>query len=56
MRSLLHVSVHLKYLQGAYGDPCESYTFAELSVKYIVKSFAVLWQHVVQARYTYKSR
>jgi hypothetical protein len=36
VHSLLHVSVHLDHLQGAYG-----YTFAELSVKYIIKSFAV---------------
>jgi hypothetical protein len=46
MHSLLHVSVHPYHPQGAYTDPCQSYTFVELSVKYIVKSFAVLWQHV----------
>jgi hypothetical protein len=40
--------LHLDHLQGAYGDPCYSYTFAELSVKYIVKSFALLGQHVFQ--------
>jgi hypothetical protein len=44
MHSPLHVSVHLDHLQGAYG-----YTFAELSVNYIVKSFALLGQHVFQA-------
>jgi hypothetical protein len=44
MHSLLHVSVHLDHLQGAYADPCLSYTFAELSVKYSVKSFALLGQ------------
>jgi hypothetical protein len=49
MHSLLHVSVHLDHPQGAYADPCLSYTFVKLSVKYIVKSFAVLWQHVFQA-------
>jgi hypothetical protein len=38
MHSLLHISVHLDHLKGAYADPCESYTFAELSVKYIVKN------------------
>jgi hypothetical protein len=48
MHSLLHVSVHLDHPQGAYADPCYSYTFVELSVKYIVKRFAVLWQHVFQ--------
>jgi hypothetical protein len=48
MHSLLHVSVHLDHPQGAYADPCQSYTFVGLSVKYIVKSFAVLWQHVFQ--------
>jgi hypothetical protein len=58
MHSLLHVSVHLDHPQGAYADPCYSYAFVELSVKYIVKSFAVLWQHVFQAvvcvyRYTH---
>jgi hypothetical protein len=46
MHSLLHVSVHLDHLQGAYGDPFYSYPFVELPVKYIVTSFAVLWQHV----------
>jgi hypothetical protein len=46
MHSLLHVSVHPDHSQGAYADPCQSYTFVELLVKYIVKSFAVLWQHV----------
>jgi hypothetical protein len=49
MHLLIHVAVHLDHPQGAYADPCWSYTFAELSVKYIVKSFAVLWQHVFQA-------
>jgi hypothetical protein len=49
MHSLLHVSVHLDHPQGAYADPCSSNAFAELSVKYIVKSVAVLWQHVFQA-------
>jgi hypothetical protein len=49
MHSLLHVSVHLDHPQGAYADPCQSYTFVELSVKYIVTSSAVLWQHVFQA-------
>jgi hypothetical protein len=49
MHSLLHVSVHLDHPQGAYADPCQSNTFVELSVKYIVKRFAVLWQHVFQA-------
>jgi hypothetical protein len=49
MHSLLHVSVHLDHPQGAYADPCYSHTFVELSVKYIVKSFALLWQHVFQA-------
>jgi hypothetical protein len=39
MHSLLHVSVHLDHPQGAYADPCQSHTFVELSVKYIVKSF-----------------
>jgi hypothetical protein len=43
MPSLLHVLVHLDHPQGAYTDLCQSYTFVELSVKYIVKSFAVLW-------------
>jgi hypothetical protein len=37
MHSFLHVSVHLDHPQGAYADPCQSYTFVELSVKYIVK-------------------
>jgi hypothetical protein len=46
IHSPLHVSVHLDHLQGAYGDPCYSYTFAELSVKYAVKGFALLGQHV----------
>jgi hypothetical protein len=46
IHSLLHVSVHLDHPQGADADPGESYTFVGLSVKYIVKSFAVLWQHV----------
>jgi hypothetical protein len=36
MYSLLHVSVHPDHPQGAYGDPCWSYAFVELSVKYIV--------------------
>jgi hypothetical protein len=49
MHSLLHVSGHLDHPQGTYADPRQSYTFVELSVKYIVKSFAVLWQHVFQA-------
>jgi hypothetical protein len=49
MHSLPHVSVHLDHPKGAYADPCQSYTFVELSVKYIVKSFSVLWQHVFQA-------
>jgi hypothetical protein len=49
MHSPLNVSVHLDHPQGAYADPCWSYTFVKLSVKYIVKSFAVLWQHVFQA-------
>jgi hypothetical protein len=49
MHSLLHVSVHLDHPQGAYADTFQSYTFIELSVKYIVTSFAVLWQHVFQA-------
>jgi hypothetical protein len=49
MHSLLHVSVHLDHPQGAYADPCKSYTFAEFSVKHIVKSVAVLWQHVFRA-------
>jgi hypothetical protein len=49
MHSPLHVSVHLDHLQGAYGDPSQSYTFLELSVTYIVKSFALLGQHVFQA-------
>jgi hypothetical protein len=39
----------MDHLQGAYGDPCYSYTSAELSVKYVVKNFAVLGQHVFQA-------
>jgi hypothetical protein len=39
MHSLLHVSVHLDHPQGAYATPCQSYTFVELSVKYIVKGF-----------------
>jgi hypothetical protein len=34
MHSLLHVSVHLDHPQGAYADPCQSYPFVELSVKY----------------------
>jgi hypothetical protein len=46
MHLLLHVSVHLDHPQETYGDPCWSYTFVELSVKYIVKSFAGLWQRV----------
>jgi hypothetical protein len=46
MHSLLHVSAHLDHPQGAYADPSLSYTFVELSVKYIVKSFVVLCQHV----------
>jgi hypothetical protein len=33
MHSLLHVSVHLDHPQGAYAD---TYTFVQLSVKYIV--------------------
>jgi hypothetical protein len=49
MHSPLHVSVHPDHPQGAYADPCYSYTFVELSVKYIVKRFAVLWKHVFQA-------
>jgi hypothetical protein len=49
MHSLPHVSVHPDHPQGAYADPCQSYTFVELSVKYVVKSFAVLWQLVFQA-------
>jgi hypothetical protein len=48
MHSLLHVSVHLDHPQGAYNVPFSSYAFVELSVKYIVKSFAVLWQHMFQ--------
>jgi hypothetical protein len=43
IHSLLHISVHLDHPQGAYAVP-----FVELSVKYIVTSFAVLWQHVFQ--------
>jgi hypothetical protein len=49
MHSLLHVSFHPDHLQGAYADPCLSYTFVEFPVKYIVTSFAMLWQHVFQA-------
>jgi hypothetical protein len=39
MHSLLHVSVHLDHPQGVYADPCQSYTFVELSVKYVLKRF-----------------
>jgi hypothetical protein len=39
MHSILNVSVHLDNPQGANADPCQSYAFVELSVKYIVKSF-----------------
>jgi hypothetical protein len=39
MHSLLHVSVYLDHPQGAYADPCQNYTFVELSVKYSVTSF-----------------
>jgi hypothetical protein len=49
MHSLLHVSVYFDHPQEAYADPCWTYTFVELSVKYIVKRFAALWQHVLQA-------
>jgi hypothetical protein len=49
VHSLLHVSVHLDHPQGTYADPCWSCTFVGLSVKYIVKSIAVLWQHMFQA-------
>jgi hypothetical protein len=49
VHSLLHVSVHLDHLQGAYGDSCKSDCFVGLSVKYIVKSYAVLWQHLFDA-------
>jgi hypothetical protein len=49
MHSLLHVSVHLDHPQGADADPCLSYTFVVLSVKHVVTSFAVLWQHAFQA-------
>jgi hypothetical protein len=49
MHSLLHVSFHLDHPQGAYVDPCQSCTSVEISVKYVVTSFAVLWQHVFQA-------
>jgi hypothetical protein len=38
MHSLLHISAHLDHPQGAYADPCQSYTFVELSAKYIVTS------------------
>jgi hypothetical protein len=46
MLSLLHVSIHLDHPQGAYDDPCSSYAFLELSIKYIVRSFALFWQKV----------
>jgi hypothetical protein len=50
MYSLLHVSVHLGHPQGAYAEPCQSYTFVGLISKSIsLQVFAVLWQHVFQA-------
>jgi hypothetical protein len=49
IHSPLHVSVHLDHLQEAYGVPCQSYTCAELSVKYIVKSCSLLGQRVFLA-------
>jgi hypothetical protein len=39
----------LDHPQGAYVDPSYSYTVAELSINYIVKSYALLGQHVFQA-------
>ena len=48
--SLLHVSAHPDLPQGAYAEPCQSYTFVELiSKKHIVISVTMLWQHVFQA-------
>jgi hypothetical protein len=41
MHSILHVSVHLDHPQEAYVDPCQIYTFVDLSAKYKIKSFAV---------------
>jgi hypothetical protein len=41
VHSPLNVSVHLDHPQGAYDDPCWSYTFVELSVKYIVHGTAL---------------
>jgi hypothetical protein len=42
MHSLLHISIHPDHPEGAYAVP-----FVELSAKYIVTSFAVLWQHLL---------
>jgi hypothetical protein len=54
MHSLLHVSVHLDHPQGGCADPCQSYTFVELSVKYVFKSFCSVVAKCVSGRCVYR--
>jgi hypothetical protein len=46
---LLHVSVCSDHHQGAMPNLAKVAVFVELSIKYIVKNIAVLWQYVFQS-------